>query len=155
MMSTRGSLVPSAPTAVEGRGIARLAPRVARVTRPGGCAPRAGGGPGLSRRLGDFGSVYAFLEASADASTALVPAYALAAGVRGGVQFGERRDRWRGHLHGGVDSYFLGDTRTAFRLGFDQRLQLTKRVGLELAITGTHDFGKTWLDTDLFLRAYY
>jgi hypothetical protein len=55
----------------------------------------------------------------------------------------------------GADSYFLGDTRTAFRLGFDQRLQLTKRVGLELAITGTHDFGKTWLDTGLFLRAYY
>ena len=116
---------------------------------------RTRGGPGLSRRLGDFGTAYAFLEASADVSTALVPAYALAAGVRGGVQLGDSRDRWRGHLHAGVDSYVLGDTRTAFTLGFDQRLQLTKRVGLELAIAGKHDFGKTWLDTGLFLRTYY
>ena len=116
---------------------------------------RTRGGPGLSRRLGDFATAYAFLEASADASTELVPAYALAAGVRGGVQLGDSRDRWRAHLHAGVDSYLLGDTRTAFTLGFDQRLELTKRVGLELAITGKHDFGKTWLDTGLFLRTYY
>jgi len=78
----------------------------------------------------------------------------VAAGLRGGVHLGDSRDRWRAHLHAGVDSYLLGDTRTAFTLGFDQRLELTKRVGLELAITGKHDFGKTWLDTGLFLRTY-
>jgi hypothetical protein len=58
---------------------------------------RTRGGPGLSRRLGGFGTAYAFLEASADVSTALVLAYALAAGPRR-RQSGQSRPLAR-HLH--------------------------------------------------------
>jgi hypothetical protein len=116
---------------------------------------RTRGGPGLTYRLGSLGTAYGFLEASADASTALAPAYALAPCARVGVQLGDSRDRWRGHLHAGADWYVLGDTRTALTLGFDQRLRLTERLGLELAISGRRDFGETWLDTGVFLRAYY
>jgi hypothetical protein len=116
---------------------------------------RTRGGPGLTYRLGTIGAVYGFVEATADVSTALAPAYALGPCARVGIELGDGQDRWRGHLHAGVDWYVLGDTRTALSLGLDQRLRLTERLGLELAITGRHDFGQTWLDAGLFLRTYY
>jgi hypothetical protein len=116
---------------------------------------RTRGGAGLSRRLGELATSYVFLEGTADFSGRLAPEYAIAGGVRAGLQLGDRHDRWRAHLHAGADGYFLGDTRTSLSVGLDQRVRFGEHLGLELELTGRRDFGETWLDAGAYLRFYH
>jgi len=115
---------------------------------------RTRGGPGLARRLGPA-RAYGFVEGTFDVASALQPAFGLGAGLRVGLQAEALRDRYGVHLFAEATRFFAGDVRTEARVGFDQRITLTRNTALELAIAAEHDFDETWLDAGLFLRFYF
>jgi hypothetical protein len=111
---------------------------------------RSGGGAGVTVALGEFGLAYAFAEARADLSTWLEPPISVGAGMSAGVLTGDPRDRWRAHLHGSALHYPLGDRRSGFTAGLDQRLSLGRDDALELRTSVTRDFGNAWSEIGLF-----
>jgi hypothetical protein len=113
------------------------------------------GGAGLSVRPWRGALAYTFLEGTFDMSGKLQPNYALGAGASAGIFVGDSEDRWKAHLHARATRFVAGDTRTALRLGLDQRLRLTRNTALELQLGVERDFHETWFDTALFWKLYF
>jgi hypothetical protein len=69
--------------------------------------------------------------------------------------FGRAEDPWRAHLRARAVHLPLGDAHSAFALALEQTLRLGPRLALELRVAGERDFGRSWLETGLFLRRWF
>lgn len=113
------------------------------------------GGAGLAAPLGERALAYAFAEAQAESSPHLSPAFAIGPGASLGLLLGGAGDRWRAHLRARAVHLALGDPHSAFTLALEQSVRLAPRVALELHVAGERDFGRSWLETGLFLRRWF
>ncbi len=120
-----------------------------------GKAWRTHGGAGLSARPWRGALAYALLDGTFDVSGKLDDDYALGAGASLGLYVGDERDLWRGHLFARATRFFLGDTRTALRVGLEQRVRMGRNVALRLELAGQRDFRETWLDVGLAWDFYF
>jgi hypothetical protein len=130
-------------------------------------APRAGGGfgdawfwdlsggAGLAAALGERLLAYAFAEAQAETSPRLSPALAVGPGASAGLLAGGTEDRWRAHLRARAAYLPLGDAHRTVTLALEQTLRLGPDLALELRVAGEHDFGRSWLETGVFLRRWF
>jgi len=113
------------------------------------------GGAGLTAALGERALAYAFAEAQAETSPRLAPALAVGPGASAGLLVGGADDRWRAHLRARAVHLPLGDAHSAFTLALEQSLRLGPDLALELRVAGERDFGRSWLETGLFLRRWF
>jgi hypothetical protein len=113
------------------------------------------GGAGLTAALGARTLAYAFVEAQAETSPRLSPGVAVGPGASAGLLWGGDTDRWRAHLRGRAVHLPLGDAHSAFQLVLEQTLRLGPRVALELRVAGERDFGRSWLESGVFLRRWF
>jgi len=113
------------------------------------------GGAGFTSALGERGLAYAFAEAQAETSPRLSPALAVGPGASAGLLLGGPEDRWRTHLHARAVYLPLGDAHGALRVALEQALRLGPDLALELRVTGERDFGRSWLESGLFLRRWF
>jgi hypothetical protein len=115
------------------------------------------GGPGLAWTVPDTlrsrTTVYALLESTLEADTRLEDNYALGIGPSVGalVDFSER---WRADLYVREQSFFAGDTDTAWSAGLRQRFTLDRDWALRLDISHEHQEKQSW-NTVLLSLHYY
>lgn len=112
-------------------------------------------GAGMTLRPWRNALVYGFLDGALDVSGKLDDHYAIGAGASAGIYVSDPSDRWRGHLFAKATRYFAGDTRSAFQVGLEQRVRITRNHALRLHVTGERDFRETWLDVGLGWDFYF
>jgi hypothetical protein len=112
-------------------------------------------GGGLTVRPWKGALAYAFLDGRLDVSGRLRDDVALGLGARLGLYASTAEDRWRTHLFARGLRYVAGDTRSAWQLGLEQRLRLTRNHALRLHVTGERDFDETWVDVGLGWDFYF
>lgn len=110
---------------------------------------------GMTLRPWQNSLAYAFLDGTLDVSGKLDDNYGMGAGASVGVYFSDPSDRWRGHVFAKAMRFFAGDTRSAFQLGLEQRVRLTRNHALRLHVTGERDFRETWVDVGLGWDFYF
>ena len=116
------------------------------------------GGPGLAWTVPDTlrskTMVYAFLESTLQTNTRLENNYALGIGPSLGalVDFSER---WRAEVYVSEQSFFAGDTDTAWTAGLRQRYTLDRDWALRLDISREHEEKQSWNTVLLSLHHYF
>ncbi|HEY8494918.1 MAG TPA: DUF4105 domain-containing protein [Myxococcota bacterium] len=113
------------------------------------------GGAGLTASLGERGLAYAFLDAQLETSPRLSPALAAGPGASVGLLWGSPAERWRAHLRARAVHLPLGDAHSLFGVALEQSVQLGRDLALELRIAGERDFGRSWLETGVYLRRWF
>ena len=113
------------------------------------------GGAGLTTALGEHGLAYAFLEAQLETSPRLSPALAAGPGASVGLLWAGPAERWRAHLRARAVHLPLGDAHSLFGVALEQSVQLGRDLALELRLAGERDFGRSWLETGVYLRRWF
>ena len=113
------------------------------------------GGAGITTQLWDNATAYGFVDASADVSASLQPAYALGPGLAAGVYVGPASDRWRAHVLGSVTRFALGEESTLSRMGVEARLTLTRQTALEARAVHGRDFDRDWFEGGVAWRVFF
>ena len=116
------------------------------------------GGPGLAWTVPDTSRsktmVYAFLESTLQADTRLENNYALGIGPSVGALI-DFTDRWRAEPYAREQSFFAGDTDTAWTAGLRQRYTLDREWALRLDISRERQEKQSWNTVLLSLHHYF
>lgn len=116
------------------------------------------GGPGLAWTVPDTlrskTMVYAFLESTLQADTRLENNYALGLGPGVGALI-DLTDRWRADLYAREQSFFAGDTDTAWAAGLRQRYTLDRDWALRLDLSRERQEKQSWNTVLLSLHHYF
>jgi Domain of unknown function (DUF4105) len=116
------------------------------------------GGPGLAWTVPDTlrskTMVYAFLDGTAQANTRLENNYALGIGPSVGALI-DLTERWRAEPYAREQSFFAGDTDTAWTAGLRQRYTLDREWALRLDISHEYQEKQSWNTVLLSLHHYF
>lgn len=116
------------------------------------------GGPGLAWTVPDTlrskTMVYAFLESTLQADTRLENNYALGIGPSVGALI-DLTDRWRAEPYAREQSFFAGDTDTAWAAGLRQRYTLDRDWALRLDLSRERQEKQSWNTVLLSLHHYF
>ena len=116
---------------------------------------RTHGGAGLALEPWTGALAYAFVDATADYGPSLEEDHAIGPGARMGLYVAPPSDRWRAHVVAAVTRFALGDVSTASSIGFEGRLTLSRRIALEVDVSGNRDFNQNWLEAGLSWNLYF
>ena len=116
------------------------------------------GGPGLAWTVPDTlrsrTMVYAFLESTLQVNTHLENNYALGIGPSIGALI-DFTDRWRAEPYAREQSFFAGDTDTAWAVGLRQRYTLDRDWALRLDLSRERQEKQSWDTVLLSLHHYF
>jgi hypothetical protein len=116
------------------------------------------GGPGLSwtvpDTLGSSTTIYAFLESTLQADSGLENNYAVGIGPGIGVLV-DLSGRWRAEVYAREQSFFAGDTDTAWSVGLRQRYTLDRDWAARLDLSRERQEGQSWNTVLLSLHYYF
>jgi hypothetical protein len=116
------------------------------------------GGSGLAWTVPDTlrskTMVYAFLESTLQADTRLENNYALGIGPSVGALI-DLTDRWRAEPYAREQSFFAGDTDTAWTVGLRQRYTLDREWALRLDMSRERQEKQSWNTVLLSLHHYF
>jgi hypothetical protein len=116
------------------------------------------GGPGLAWTVPDTlrssAMVYVFLESTLQADTHLENNYALGIGPSAGALI-DLTERWRAEPYVREQSFFAGDTDTAWTAGLRQRYTLDREWALRLDMSRERQERQSWNTVLLSLHHYF
>jgi hypothetical protein len=98
--------------------------------------------------------VYAFLESTLQADTRLENNYAVGIGPGVGALI-DFTDRWRAEPYAREQSFFAGDTDTAWTVGLRQRYTLDRDWALRLDLSRERQEKQSWNTVLLSLHHYF
>jgi len=116
------------------------------------------GGPGLAwtvpDKLSSSTMVYVFLESTLQVNGDLENNYALGVGPAAGALI-DISERWRVEPYAREQSFFAGDTDTAWAVGLRQRYTLERNWALRLDVAHERQEGESWSTVLFSLHRYF